>query len=116
MTTPTRGEVWDVRFDPAVGAEMQKTLPAVVVSVDEVGILPLRSIVPITGWQTAFANRPWLVRIRPRAGNGLAKESVADAFQVKSLSLVRFDRRVGTLTELELEETAAAIALCIGYA
>ena len=115
MTTPTRGEVWHVRFDPAVGAEMQKTRPAVVISVDEVGILPLRIIVPITGWQTAFANRPWLVRIRPRADNGLTKESVADAFQVKSLSLARFDSRVGTLTGLELEEIAAAIALCVGY-
>lgn len=58
MTTPARGEVWHVRFDPAVGAEIQKTRPAVVISVDEVGVLPLRIIVPITGWQTAFANRP----------------------------------------------------------
>ena len=64
VTTLTRGEVWHVRFDPAVGADMQKTRPAVVISVDEVGILPLRIIVPIMEWQTAFANRltPGLIR------------------------------------------------------
>jgi len=31
------------------------------------------------------------------------------------LSIARFDSRVDALTELELEEVAAAIALCVGY-
>ncbi len=29
---PKRGEVWNVKFDPAVGAEIQKVRPAVVIS------------------------------------------------------------------------------------
>lgn len=43
-----RGEVWLVRLDPKVGAEIGKTRPDAIVSDDEVGVLPLKVIVPIT--------------------------------------------------------------------
>jgi len=39
---PKRGEVWLVNLDPTVGAEIRKTRPAVVVSSDAVGILPVK--------------------------------------------------------------------------
>ena len=39
---PRRGEVWLIRFDPAQGAEIGKTRPAVVVNPGSVGRLPLR--------------------------------------------------------------------------
>ncbi len=42
VRAPRRGEVWMVDFDPAVGAEIRKLRPAVVISVDAVGRLPLR--------------------------------------------------------------------------
>lgn len=48
LPQPMRGEIWLVDFDPAVGAEIGKVRPAVVVSLDTVGPLPLRLIVPIT--------------------------------------------------------------------
>jgi mRNA interferase MazF len=50
-----RGEVWLVSFDPGVEAEIRKTRPAVIVSSDIVGVLPLRVVVPITTWQPEFA-------------------------------------------------------------
>jgi hypothetical protein len=40
--TPQRGEIWLVNFDPTMGAEIQKTRPAVVVSSDAVGRLPMK--------------------------------------------------------------------------
>ena len=43
-----RGEIWTVRFDPSEGAEIRKVRPAVVISVDTVGLLPLRIVVPLT--------------------------------------------------------------------
>lgn len=46
-----RGEVWLVTLDPIVGSEMGKTRPAVIVSKDAVGILPLKIIVPMIEWQ-----------------------------------------------------------------
>ena len=112
--TPGRGEVWLVDFDPAVGAEIQKVRPALVVSVDTVGRLPLRIVVPLTDWKPLYANFPWFVLIPAGRGNGLSKDSGADAFQAKSVSLGRFVRRLGAITAAQLDDVASAIALCVG--
>ena len=45
---PKRGEIWLVNLDPTVGAEIQKTRPAIVISSDYIGKLPLKLVVPIT--------------------------------------------------------------------
>jgi len=114
MTAPTRGEVWWVHFDPSTGAEIQKTRTAVVMSVPGLGRLPLRIVVPITEWQARYASYPWMVNLPVSTRNGLSKESADDAFQVKSVSEGRFGSRIGSLTDAQLEEIAAAIALCVG--
>jgi mRNA interferase MazF len=111
---PKRGEVWDVNFDPAQDAEIGKRRPAVVVSEDAIGRLPLRIVVPITDWKPAYAGYPWFVHLVPSATNGVSKESGADAFQVKSISEKRFVRRRGQLPAVDMENIAAAIALCVG--
>ncbi|MDB9317343.1 type II toxin-antitoxin system PemK/MazF family toxin [Nodularia spumigena] len=41
---PKRGEIWLVNFDPTVGAEIKKVRPAVVISSDSVGKLPIKLI------------------------------------------------------------------------
>jgi mRNA interferase MazF len=41
---PQRGEVWLVNFDPTVGTEIRKIRPAVVISSDEIGILPIKLV------------------------------------------------------------------------
>lgn len=101
-------------FDPPQGAEIGKTRPAVVMSEDAIGRLPLRIVVPITEWDSRYAVYPWFVCVAPSPGNGLIKESGADAFQVKSISERRFVRRRGTLTAAQLDDIAAAIAICVG--
>lgn len=113
-TNPNRGEIWDVRFDPSVGAEIKKVRPAVVISVDSVGRLPLRIVVPITDWKPQFAQFPWFVRLSATKANGLTKESGADAFQVKSISENRFEKHLGVVTDSQVEDIASAIALCVG--
>jgi hypothetical protein len=52
---PKRGEIWLVDFDPSLGAEIRKARPAVVVSLDSIGRLPLRVVVPVTDWKTQYA-------------------------------------------------------------
>nr|WP_310487775.1 type II toxin-antitoxin system PemK/MazF family toxin [Chamaesiphon sp. VAR_69_metabat_338] len=42
---PRRGEIWLVNLDPTVGAEIQKTRPAIVISSDYIGKLPLKLVV-----------------------------------------------------------------------
>lgn len=111
---PRRGEIWRVDFDPTKGAEIEKTRPALVVSMGSVGRLPLRIVVPVTDWRKDFAERPWFVPIHPTAANGLSKPSGADAFQVKSLSLDRFIQKLGVLSPKLVNEVANAVGLCIG--
>jgi mRNA interferase MazF len=81
--TPRRGEIWLVNFNPTVGAEIQKTRPAVVVSSDAVGRLPIKLIAPLTDWKEYFAPNMWHVRIVPSATNGLTKESAVDTLQLR---------------------------------
>ena len=111
---PQRGEVWYVNFDPSAGAELRKLRPAVVVSVPEVGRLPLRIVVPITDWKPAYATYPWFVEVPASAHNKLHKNSGADAFQVKSVSEDRFVSYLGDLTAAQVDEIADTIALCVG--
>ncbi len=104
-----RGEIWLINLSPTLGAEMQKTRPAVIVNDDEVGILPLKVIVPITDWKDRYAQAPWMVRVEPTPENGLSKSSTADAFQVRSVSEQRFVSRLGSLSRDNLEAVENAL-------
>ncbi len=108
-----RGEVWLVNLDPVIGAEMRKSRPAVIVSSDLVGVLPLRVIVPLTDWKDRYNVAPWLVRIDPSPVNGLAKPSAADCFQVRSVSTMRLVRKIGILSPEDMEKIVQSIQLVI---
>lgn len=109
-----RGEIWQVRFNPSIGAEIRKLRPAVVVSLDGVGRLPLRIVVPITDWKPECAQFSWFVFLPAIPSNGPAKDSGADVLQVKSVSEARFAWKLGVVTDDQLDEIASAIALCVG--
>jgi mRNA interferase MazF len=111
---PKRGDVWLVNFDPSAGAEIRKVRPAVVLTVSGIGRLPLQIVVPLTEWKTHYANASWFVFLPASPTNGLSKDSGADAFQVKSLSETRFVKRLGEVTAQQLDDIAAAVALCVG--
>jgi mRNA interferase MazF len=112
---PKRGEIWLVSLDPTVGAEIQKTRPAIVISSDYIGKLPLKLVVPITDWKDSFASDIWHIRLDPTDKNGLTKPSAADALQARSLDTRRFIRKIGTLPGADLQEIARAIAAIIEY-
>lgn len=110
---PKRGEIWLVEFDPQRGAEIAKTRPAVVVSVDSIGHLPLRMVVPCTDWKPEFQAFSWFIPLQP-ISTGLSKPSGADAFQCKSFALDRFVKKLGRVSSDELHEIVLAVGLCIG--
>ena len=112
--TPKRGELWLVKFDPPTGAEIRNVRPAVVVSLDAIGRLPLRIVVPVTDWKPHYAGFPWFVPLPATRANGLTKDSGADGFQVKSVSEARFVRRLGAVTAGQIDDIASAVALCVG--
>jgi len=105
-----RGEVWLINLDPTIGAEIKKTRPAVIVNADQLGKLPLKVIVPITDWKSHYAVAPWMVKITPSSNNGLSKNSSADCFQVRSVSEERFVKRIGCLTQGQMEEISHGLS------
>jgi mRNA interferase MazF len=105
----SRGEIWLVNLDPTIGDEIRKIRPAVIMSRDAIGVLALRVVVPITGWQQRFQGCDWLVRLDPDSDNGLDKPSAADTFQVRSVATRRFVRLVGRLTPSDMERIAEGL-------
>jgi mRNA interferase MazF len=114
-SNPKRGEIWLVNLDPTVGAEIQKTRPAIILSSDYIGKLPLKLVVPITDWKPAFASDLWHIRLDPTEQNGLTKPSAADALQSRSLDIRRFIRKLGTIPDSDMQEITKAIVAIIEY-
>jgi mRNA interferase MazF len=108
-----RGEVWLVNLDPTIGAEIKKTRPAVIVSNDALGKLPLKIIVPITGWDEKFSTAEWHIFIKSGQGNGLSKDSSADTFQVRSISEERLVRKLGKLDEAIMDRIQAGLIISL---
>ena len=109
-----QGEIWLINLDPTVGAEMNKTRPALIISVDALGKLPLKMIAPITDWKEQFANYPWMIKITPSKQNNLSKESAVDCYQVRSVSLERLSTLIGSVESEIISKVQEALNLVIG--
>jgi len=105
---PKRGEVWWINFDPAVGTEMRKTRPAVVVSNDESNeFLERIQVVPFTSNTERIYPSETLVVI-----NG--KKSKAAADQVATVSKRRVYKKVGALFAEDLAGVEYVLKLQLG--
>lgn len=104
-----RGEVWLVNLDPTIGSEIRKTRPAVIISSDLIGILPLKVIVPLTEWKGRYESAPWMVRVDPDDQNGLSKSSTADGLQIRSVSHQRLVRKLGILQPVQVAQIVQAV-------
>ena len=108
-----RGEIWLVNFDPTVGSEIKEKRPAIIISSDAVGRLPIKLVAPITDWKDYFAENLWHVRIIPTMQNGLLKISAVDALQLRGMDDQRFIRKLGEIDTETLEEIILAVAAVI---
>jgi mRNA interferase MazF len=108
--TPQRGEVWLVNFDPTIGTEIRKTRPAVIVSSNAVGKLPIKLVAPITDWKDYFAQNLWHIRLAPDTTNNLTKVSAVDVLQLRGIDTQRLIRKLGNLSETKMLEITIAIA------
>jgi len=71
LINPIRGEIWRVDLEPTRGAELRKVRPAVVINSDVAGRMPLRLIVPLTGWNDNYRRYFWMARVEATQANGL---------------------------------------------
>lgn len=105
-----QGDIWLINLDPTIGSEIKKKRPAIIVNDDALGKLPLKIIVPITDWKERYEVAPWMVKINSDLKNGLTKTSCADCFQVRSVSIERFVKKLGIITEIQKEEIKVGLS------
>jgi mRNA interferase MazF len=103
-----RGEVWWVAFDPAVGSEIQKTRPAIIVSNDSANRNLKRVVVVPLTTNTS--------RVFP----GEARVSVAGEFckamsdQLIAADKLRLKERLAILSKSDMLEVEQAICVHLG--
>jgi len=105
-----RSEIWLINLDPTIGAEIRKKRPGIIVNDDDLGILPLKVIVPIADWKDKFEVAEWMVKIEPGKDNNLKKLSSVDCFQVRSLSEERLIKKIGFVDEMTMRKVSLALS------
>jgi mRNA interferase MazF len=103
-----RGEVWWVNFDPAVGGEIQKQRPAIIVSNDAAKkYLNRVQVVPLTSR---------IVRLYPSEAYVLLgnKQHKALANQLTTVSKLRLGDQLGQLSSDDLKKVEQAIMIQLG--
>jgi len=97
-----RFEVWIVRLDPVLGAEIGKTRPGVIVSPDEANdALRTVLIAPLTS-----VRRKWPTRV-PVAVNKVPGDAALD--QMRAVDKTRLAHRVAVLTPTEARAVAGRL-------
>jgi len=104
-----RGEVWWVEFDPAVGSEIRKTRPAIILSNDAANRnLSRVVVVPLTGSTDRVYPGEAIVTI---AG----KRNKAMADQIMAADKRRLKNRIGTLADAHLAAVEETVKVHLGF-
>lgn len=107
------GEIHLVNLDPTIGDEIRKTRPVVLLNAGHQKHLRLAVVAPITRWRDAWDRNPFFVTMAPQTRHGLTKTLAIDCFQLRALSHERFVRRLGHLSEAEMDRVKTAVSLIL---
>ena len=108
---PKRGEIYLVSFDPALGAEIQKTRPALILQ-NDVG--NLHSPVTIVAAITSNVQRqgPTSVLVKAPEG-GLTVDSIVLLNQIRTVDKRRLVKRLGAIRSTTIKAIDQAIMISL---
>lgn len=109
-----RGDLYSACLDPVVGSEQGGVRPVLVIQ-NDVGNRhsPTVIVLAVTG-QVNKAHLPTHVSV-PAGRNGLLKDSVILAEQIRTLDKRRLRERIGSITPEEMEKVSAALRISLGF-
>jgi len=111
---PRRGEIYLTALDPALGREIQKTRPALVIQNDVSNRLSEITIVaPITS-TVRFPINPVHVLLMADQQTGLMATSVALFNQIRAVDRRRLIKRLGAIDDRTLTMVDEAIQISLG--
>lgn len=103
-----RGEVWWVRFSPAIGGEIQKERPAIIISNDASNqALNRIQVVPITSNAGRLYPSEAYITL-----NGQSRKAMAD--QLTTVSKQRLSNQEGSLSAADMQQVEQAIKVQLG--
>ena len=103
-----RGEVWWVDFEPAVGSEVRKTRPAVIVSNDASnGAMSRVQVVPMTSNMTKLYVFESRIEVKGAQGKAMAD-------QIMTADKQRLKKRIGKVSRSEMLGSELAIKIQLG--
>jgi mRNA interferase MazF len=111
---PRRGEIYLTALDPALGREIQKTRPALIIQNDVRNrVTDLTIVAPITSTVRLPLN-PVQVLLQSRASTGLSTTSVALLSQIRAIDRMRLLRYLGSVDAETMSEVDEAIQISLG--
>jgi mRNA interferase MazF len=107
-TPVRRGDIWWVNFEPAVGGEIRKTRPAIVVSIDASNKhLNRVQVVPLTSSVGKVYPSEALLTVK-------GKPNKAKADQLATISKSRLRSRFGRATPTQMQRIERAMRIQLG--
>ena len=112
--TVKRGDIFYADLSPVVGSEQGGVRPVLVIQ-NDVGnrYSPTVIVLAVTG-QLNKAKLPTHVSVAAQ-GNGLQKDSVVLAEQIRTLDKRRLKERIGCLTPEQMEQVSEALKISLGF-
>ena len=109
----SRGELWWVDWSPGRGSEQGGRRPALVVQTEAANRNPRYPNVIVAAVSTKGRDLPFHLRLEPSAENGLAEVSFVKCEQIFTVSKERLERRLGRITDSELEAVERALRMVL---